>query len=527
MHATPATVEISPANSLFSDLVELSFINHLCILRRVCSPERRNIEGGETILKIAHLGEIMLVTLLLASSLLVGLTSSVGVYDPWCDFDDDGDIDIFDIVRIADAYGTSGDNITKAGLEYDSDWINITDKRGQHFNITHNQNSTDIMIEITGKEASDDGPHQNHYGLTTYTKTLFEWNQTYGGTNGDDGYSMVQTADGGYAIAGYTLSFGAGSYDFWLVKTDAAGNHQWNQTYGGASLDYGRSVVQTADGGYAIAGYTLSFGAGSYDFWLVKTDAAGNHQWNQTYGGTGSDRGYSVVQTADGGYTIVGSTDSFGAGGSDVWLLKTDIAGNHLWNQTYGGTNTDTGASMVQTADGGYTIAGSTNSFGAGSYDVWLVKTDAAGNHLWNQTYGGASSDGGYSVVQTADGGYAIVGYTLSFGAGSYDFWLVKTDAAGNHLWNQTYGGANTDRGYSVVQTADGGYTIVGYTDSFGVGNYDFWLVKAYEPRATIEVEYGLAWTASAENTITLYRGEDDPYWNYVRVRVWKIKETS
>ena len=124
------------------------------------------------------------------------------------------------------------------------------------------------------------------------------------------------------------------------------------------------------------------------------------------------------------------------------------------------------------------------------------------------------------------DGGYALAGNTYSFGAGNYDVWLVKTDAAGNHLWNKAYGGTNDDGGYSVVQTADGGYAIAGGTASFGAGFYDLWLVKAYEPGARIEVEYGLAWTASAENTVTLYRGEDDPYWNYVRVRVWKIKET-
>jgi len=243
---------------------------------------------------------------------------------------------------------------------------------------------------------------------------------------------MVQTVDGGYALAGISMSFGAGSNDFWLVKTDAGGNHEWNQTYGGTnSYDIGWSVVQTLDGGFAIAGYTRSFGAGSTDFWLVKTDGSGTHVWNKTYGGLGFDIGWSVVQTLDGGYVLAGDTYSFGAGGCDVWLVKTDAEGIHQWNQTYGRTNNDGGFSLVQTLDGGFAIAGSTQFFGAINVDVWLVKTDAEGNYQWNQTYGGTDFDLGRSVVQTVDGGFAIAGYTYSFGAGNSDVWLVKTDESG------------------------------------------------------------------------------------------------
>jgi hypothetical protein len=458
---------------------------------------------------------------------------------------------------------------------YDSGWINITSKQGQLINVTHNLNGANLVVDITGKTSLNSEPHQNHYGLTTYTTIASEWNQTYGGTNSEAGYSVVQTLDGGYAIAGYTTSFGAGDWDVWLVKTDASGNHVWNQTYGGTNSDYSYSVVQTSDGGYAIAGYTRSFGAGSADAWLIKTDALGNHVWDKTYGGIWSEWGESMVQTADGGYAIAGITDSFGAGSRDVWLVKTDASGNHVWNQTYGGTGRDEGCSLVQTVDGGYAIAGITDSFGpgwlqnvwlvktdadgnhmwnqtyggtgydegsslvqtldggyaiagrtmsfgAGWEDVWLIKTDADGNHMWNQTYGGTSSDIGCSVVQTLDEGYTIAGYTYSFGAGGGDVWLVKTDGTGNYLWSQTYGGADRDRGYSMVQTLDGEYAIAGTTESFGPGAHDVWLVKAYGA----EVEYGLTWTASAENTLTLYRGRDDLFWNYVRVRIWRIEET-
>ena len=177
------------------------------------------------------------------------------------------------------------------------------------------------------------------------------WQQTYGGPNDERAYSLVQTIDGGYALAGFTYYVDSETADFYLVKTTEQGNLEWNKTYGGTSSDYARSLVQTSDGGYALAGATESFGAGSDDFWLVKTDANGNMMWNQTYGGTDYDDAYSLVQTSDGGYALAGRTDSFGAGQFDFWLVKTDANGNMMWNQTYGGTERDWAFSMVQTSD--------------------------------------------------------------------------------------------------------------------------------------------------------------------------------
>jgi hypothetical protein len=219
--------------------------------------------------------------------------------------------------------------------------------------------------------------------------------------------------------------------DVYLVKTSASGDTLWTRTYGGTGEDYGNSVQQTSDSGYIVAGYTNSFGAGNEDVYLVKTSASGDALWTRTYGGTGEDYGNSVQQTSDSGYIVAGWTNSFGAGGHDIYLIKTNASGDTLWTRTYGGTGGDEGYSVQQTSDGGYIIAGYTGSFGAGGWDVYLIKTNASGDTLWTSTYGGAYDDWGYSVGQTSDGGYIVAGFTDSW-SGSWDVYLVKTDGNGS-----------------------------------------------------------------------------------------------
>jgi len=305
-----------------------------------------------------------------------------------------------------------------------------------------------------------------------------QWTKTIGGKIWEEGKSLIQTSDGGYAIAGYTESFGAGKMDVYVIKLDASGNLQWTKTIGGKIWEEGKSLIQTSDGGYAIAGYTYSFDTEDWDVYVVKLDAHGNLQWTKTIGGKSDDNGHSLIQTSDGGYAIAGETESFGAGGKDVYVVKLDAHGNLQWTKTIGGPKDDRGTSLIRTSDGGYAIAGYTSSFGAGEWDVYVVKLDAHGNLQWTKTIGGPGYEIGFSLIQTSDGGYAIAGKTNSFGAGDYDVYVVKLDAHGNLQWTKTIGGENEDLGLSLIQTSDGGYAIAGKTESFGIGGDDVYVVK-------------------------------------------------
>lgn len=312
------------------------------------------------------------------------------------------------------------------------------------------------------------------------------WTKIYGGVGFDEGWSVQQTSDSGYIITGYTSSFGAGYKDVYLIKTDVDGDTLWTRTYGGVDWDAGRSVQQTSDGGYIIAGHTESFGAGSWDVYLIKTNSLGDTLWVRTYGGTNVDAGLSVQQISDGDYIVVGYTASFGASCDDVYIVKTDSLGNALWTKMYGGSLYDFAWSVQETADNGFIIAGSTNSFGAGMADIYLLRTDSSGDTLWTKTFGGADADVGYAVQKTTDGGYIVIGYTFSFGLGEQDVYLIKTDSLGDTLWTRTYGGSDIDGGVSVQVTADGGFFIAGYTTSFGMGDLDVYLIKVDSDGDTI-----------------------------------------
>jgi murein DD-endopeptidase MepM/ murein hydrolase activator NlpD len=288
--------------------------------------------------------------------------------------------------------------------------------------------------------------------------------------------SIQQTSDGGYIIAGGTYSFGG--YDVYIIKLDGNGNIVWEKTFGGSGYDIANSIQQTSDGGYIVAGGIHSFGTGEEDVYIIKLDENGDKLWEKTFGGSGYDIANSIQQTSDGGYIVAGYTNSFGAGYSDVYIIKLDGNGNKLWEKTFGGSDYDAAYSIQQTKDGGYIIAGWTNSFGAGSYDVYVMKLEGNGNIVWAKTFGGSDYDEAYSIQQTTDGGYIVAGITSSLGAGSYDVYVIKLDANGNKLWEKIYGGSGDDYAWSIQQTTDGGYIVAGWTNSLGAGYSDVYIIK-------------------------------------------------
>ena len=295
-----------------------------------------------------------------------------------------------------------------------------------------------------------------------------EWNKTY---LGGRVYSLIQTSDGGYALGGTADSLN-GDYDFWLIKTDSQGNIQWNKTYGGPDNEAANSpnsLVETSDGGFALAGYTGIFFEYS-NFWLVKADSNGNMLWNKTYGESTFNSCSDLIETSDGGFALVGSTGFAFIGKTDLLLVKTDSTGRIEWSKTYSGSAN----SLIETSDQGFAMVGSSSG------DFWLAKTDKYGNIEWTQTYGTTGDETAHSIIATSDRGYALAGVIADFIDDQYNIngWMVKTDEWGNMLWNQTYGEAGDEQIYSLVETSDGTYALAGYKTSTYAGPADMWLIK-------------------------------------------------
>jgi hypothetical protein len=353
------------------------------------------------------------------------------------------------------------------------------------------------------------------------------WNKTYGGPDDDLGISIAELSNG-FIISGTSNSYTA-SYDAWLVRTDLNGNHLWNVTYGGDQGDWGGQVVACADGSFTFLGTTSSFAVGNSDFWLVHTDASGNHQWNESFGGAAIDNGENLIMCTGGGYALTGLTASSGAGNHDVWLIRTDATGNHQWNQTYGGTEWDYGYSLIECSSGGFAIAGKTDSYGTDGDAVWLIRTDASGNHQWNQTYDEPGSDIARDLIEYSEGGFALAGYSsqeasLSRGPHKltfYDGLLIRTDATGTMLWNRSYGGSEDDRYHDLMETSSGDLLTAGETDSFDISLGDCWLVKT---------GYPLAWNPAPTDQ-TVLSGTALTYdlnvSNHFPIDTWTINDTT
>ena len=339
------------------------------------------------------------------------------------------------------------------------------------------QQATDSGYIVAGYSTSFDWP-DNVYILKLDSNGNLAWQRTYGGSGYDFGFSVDQTTDGGYIVVGGTSSFKVNNLDVYLLKLNSDGSLAWQNTFGGNIDDYALSVQQTTDGGYIVAGATTSFGAGDCDVYVLKINPDGSLAWEKTFGGNGEDQAASIQQTTDGGYIVAGVTTSFGAGDCDVYVLKINPDGSLAWEKTFGGNGEDQAASIQQTTDGGYIVAGVTTSFGAGSCDVYVLKLNSDGSLAWQKTYGGDAADYASSIQQTTDGGYIVAGVTGLFESGSSDAYILKLNSDGSLAWQKTYGGNGYDAASSIQQTTDGGYIVAGVTKSFGAGYEDVYILK-------------------------------------------------
>jgi uncharacterized delta-60 repeat protein len=386
-----------------------------------------------------------------------------------------------------DLTGAAGYNIYNSGVKI----ATVTATSYSHTGLSAN---TQYCYTVSALNAAGNESLQSSESCATTSPAAFS--KTFGGLSGEIyGYSIQQTTDGGYILAGETDSFGAGGNDVFVLKLNPDGTVAWQKTYGGTGSDVANSIQQTTDGGYIVAGFSTSFGAGGNDAWVLKLNSDGTVAWQKTYGGTGADIAYSVGQTTDGGYIVSGYSGSFGAGDNDYWILKLNSDGSVAWQNIYGDTGHDYANSVQQTTDGGYIVAGYSTSFSAGDSDAWVLKLNPDGTLAWQKTYGGTGWDGANSVQQTTDGGYVVAGFSNSFGAGSDDYWVLKLNPDGTVSWQKTYGGTGWGRAYSIQQTTDGGYILAGETDSFGAGGYDALVLKLNpDGTAAWQKTYGPTW---------------------------------
>jgi len=381
--------------------------------------------------------------------------------------------------------------------------------------------TTDGGYIVAGHSYSNDGDvggnnsdFADYWIVKLSTSGDLEWENNLGGIANDFALSIQQTMDEGYIVAGFSESNDGdvggnnGDRDYWIVKLDTNGDLLWENNLGGSGSDTAVSIEQLTDGSYIVAGYSnsnngdVSGNNGSYDYWIVKLDTSGNLVWETSLGGNSLEFLYSMEQTTDGGYIIGGASLSSNGdvggnnGNFDYWIVKIDANGNLLWETNLGGSDRDYANAAQETSDGGYIVAGYSESSNGdvggnyGGYDYWIVKLDINGVLVWETNLGGSSTDFLSSAQQTTDGGFAFFGWSSSNDGdvggnnGSSDYWIVKTDANGNLDWESNFGGSSTEFGSEAKQTPDGGYILVGYSESNNGdvggnnGGRDYWIMK-------------------------------------------------
>ncbi|WP_088340116.1 hypothetical protein [Robiginitalea sediminis] len=353
--------------------------------------------------------------------------------------------------------------------------------------------------------ACEKDPPEPDPGPEPFGGTL-EWVRTYGGSGSESARSVIATQDGGFAVLGFTESTDGdlngkplAVNDYWLMKFDAAANLEWSRTYGGSKDDRGQAVIQTSDGGYALTGYAMSDdGDGSnnegfHDNWVLRLDAGGNILWERSFGFSGHDHSYDLVETPDGGLVFIGFLDLTAAradgftdkgttstyhGVGEFWCTKVSASGELLWRFYFGGSNNDRAHAVAASPDGGFVMAGFSESGDfdisdpKGSYDFWVVKVDGMGRLVWERNLGGSGIDTAADLVADPNGGYLVAGHSFSADGevsnplGEADIWVVRLSESGTLKWEQSYGGPAFDAAESIRRAPDGTYFISGTTRS-------------------------------------------------------------
>ena len=386
------------------------------------------------------------------------------------------------------------------------------------------QQTSDGGYIIGGSSKSNDGDVTLNYGKTDYflvklnSLGILTWQKSYGGTSYDGINCVIQTKDGGYILAGYSDSNDGdvignnGNGAYWIVKINSVGVIEWKKCYGGTSSegDGASSIQQTTDGGYIIAGSSesnngdVSGNHGNADYWILKINSMGVIQWQKSYGGSKFDYAKNIIQTTDGGFIIAGNSNSNDGdvignhgGDADSWLVKINSIGVIEWQKCYGGKFGEEYSNIQQTLDGGFIMVVNSNSTDgditgnhSGSSDIWVVKLSAIGSIQWQKTYGGSASEYAENIIQTTDGGYIVAGNSNSKDGdvtgnhGDLDSWLVKINSTGSIIWQKSIGGTHIEHTPNIYQTTDGGFITAGYTESNDgdvSGNHgtgDIWIVK-------------------------------------------------
>jgi hypothetical protein len=414
--------------------------------------------------------------------------------------------------------GTSEDGSNAIQLTADGGFVIAGHSYSSDNDVTVNQGASDYWIVKTDAIGS------------------IQWQVSLGGSSNDVASAIQQTTDGGYIVAGFSRSnngdvtghHGTTAYnDYWVVKLDSAGSIEWEKSLGGTLNEFANSVQQTAEGDFIIAGYSVSNdgdvtnhhgGTTTTDYWIVKLSSSGTLLWQKSLGGTSADNANAIQQTTDGGFIVAGSSSSNdndvsgNHGFADYWIVKLDSAGDIEWQKCLGGSGDDVASSIRQTSDGGFIVAGWSDSDdndvsgNHGNYDYWVAKLFADGNIDWQKSLGGATGDFANSIEQISDSGFVIAGYTSSNNSGDVsgyhggvffgDYWIVKLDESGNFAWQKCLGGTNDEYAASAQQTIDGGLIVTGWTESsdgdvsFNYGSSDVWIVQL---GIATSVDYGIS----------------------------------